>query len=147
MTTRSIAPYFNLYLYKSKFVPDFPKLKSCSWCHEHTAKSRLHQIRAGSGGRWRLGCERRSIHGRGCKHSQTAPQRVRFMIMIYIKMALVTLLCQVRADIKFKILTWHDSNIHWHCSWTWTPPFTAEHNSPFRYLHRRALKWTLSKEY
>ena len=53
---------------------------------------------------------------RGCKHSQTAPQRVGFVIMIYIKIVLVTLLCQVRADINIDTNEcMNDPHIHWHC--------------------------------
>ena len=102
---QSIAQYFNLYLHKVKICSWFPKIEvpgamSTLQCLAYI-RSELDPEAAGDsdvrGGVFMV---------RGCKHSQTAPQRVGFMIMIYIKIVLVTLLCQVRADINIDTNVW-----------------------------------------
>ena len=121
-------------------------LISCFWaskCHEQITNSRLHQIRAGSGG-W--DSDKRHIFIRGCNldHSQTASLGVHssgvVINMIYIKIVLVAFLCQVKNY-------WQMCTVYNKCT------CCVQHNSEkyfesyIRHLYQMELILTLSKEY
>ena len=116
-------------------------LISCFWasnCHEQTTNSRLHQIRAGSGG-W--DSDKRHIFMiRGCNldHSQTVALGVHssgvVINMIYIKIVLVAFLCQVKNNDKcVHVVSKMTEKIHF--------------ESYIRHLYQMELILTLSKEY